>query len=969
MARTRRPRAARAPRSKPQTGYRPPAADDATPTPPVGQRFGSAVQPSAASMLAPSDTVQPPAAAPPAMTAPPTGYQAGGMGAPADAGGTPPVGFARGGVVKPIHHVLNHTRRMFGLHRMGQPEQPAPRVGYQEGGEVLPYDVDPAQYAPQAMVDQSYAQDPAQNAPEPLSVPVDTAPAPAAQYDPEFAQRLVDRARRRNMAQQPPPDETVTGESGLKPILRAAGGRLLQQAGEGIQSAVAPIGAAAQSAAGAIGGAYGSMKQSLADYVNGTNAVSADQLQAKINGTAAANPGASPAAVIQHVGTGSPDMDENAAMTAGLRKQFDIGMAIAKGADAHGHLDNSLEAVERAYDRLPDGQSLSLQRTNDGKILSMVQDANGDAVSSHVLTEEQYRHFLDNATFDHLADNGIVRHLDGAASLPAGAGVPMPRPRPEQALTTGYGAAAAAGPSSPVDFQRAREDLARAPAAAAPGAAVGAAPAAALVPRTAAAPVRPIDPRTVNDRYGTAASGYAGVPPWDPARFPHRGPNLGPPPLEGHWTSKNDHYAGQIERYGLKKAAEIYMRNEGRLELGSSFQSAPSKPTLADYQKAYREMGVISAVGGHSDEYYREQYRLNHEASLGDAIRVPLSAMNVPTGYHVIPAEDLSLGRIAVPAGTAVGTKQVTKYDAAGNPVTLNVPNVWDPSKIRYEGSGYGGSGRELFDRPPPGSAPVEPEGPPRQRGGSAFGERQPYQMSTARGTAGVPAPAGDTSPEAVASRLFPNASQAAQRSAYVANAAKEAQKEAGKTALEAERGKYKETPDQKRARQLEAIGVKEEGLAQRAAMQANSRDQRTAALTDNTWVNAVARRMNASQGQALRDIASRRSEQAQLGREFKPTETDLAVMHKAFETATLEGIDFSQKGPPARAGILPPRQGASAAPAAPAAPAQQPAPAAAAPTATIPAGAIQLLKSNPALRDKFDQQFGAGSAARILGP
>lgn len=48
-------------------------------------------------------------------------------------------------------------------------------------------------------------------------------------------------------------------------------------------------------------------------------------------------------------------------------------------------------------------------------------------------------------------------------------------------------------------------------------------------------------------------------------------------------------------------------------------------------------------------------------------------------------------------------------------------------------------------------------------------------------------------------------------------------------------------------------------------------------------------------------------------------------------------------------------------------APTQQ-APQAAPAQGGIPAGAIEMLKKNPNLRDKFDEKFGAGSAAKILG-
>jgi hypothetical protein len=350
--------------------------------------------------------------------------------------------------------------------------------------------------------------------------------------------------------------------------------------------------------------------------------------------------------------------------------------------------------------------------------------------------------------------------------------------------------------------------------------------------------------------------------------------------------------------------------------------------------------------------------------------------MRVPTGYDVIPSEDISLGKIAVPTGTAIGTKDVVKYDAAGNPVPLRIPSVWDPTKIRYEGYGKERSGRALYDNPPPGSAQPDLSAVmPRLRGGTGFGapgdERGAQYATTpygsapvfsatppaqtlftptyGRGTASVPPSAGDTSAAAEAARLHPGTSEAQARAGYVAKANQEAQKEAGKAAVE----EKKQTAVEKRVTDLENLrqsgrrdieGIRQGGLSERSRNRLDQMDRHLDFLRDKTVQTLAQQRLTAGENQAIRLY----DDALTNGREPPPNAA--AAVKKLFGEAARQGM--------ATPAALPPVTSAPAA-----APARQSAPA-----ANIPPGAIEALRANPARRDEFDRYYGPGSAARALG-
>lgn len=186
------------------------------------------------------------------------------------------------------------------------------------------------------------------------------------------------------------------------------------------------------------------------------------------------------------------------------------------------------------------------------------------------------------------------------------------------------------------------------------------------------------------------------------------------------------------------------------------------------------------------------------------ALRIPPGG-KPPPGWTRQPAEDAHEGSgwIAIPPGVAPKQKDITMYTAGGQPVPMKVPDFWDPNKIKYANEGKT-SGAQVFANPPgtkfnqqgdavrpissyastlasptPGQAPGVPRPEPITRGGSDFTGPQPWQPAYGRGTAGVPPPADDTSPDAVAARRLPMASQSTGRAKMATDIDEERSKEA----------------------------------------------------------------------------------------------------------------------------------------------------------------------------------------------
>jgi hypothetical protein len=225
----------------------------------------------------------------------------------------------------PIHkvrQVLQHTRRMFGIDKIGQAP---PRIGYAAGGPVRGYDdggevdddqtIDPALLAPGTAapteddygvsdyVQQQRAQQAAQAAADQERQSAQRA-SDVGSDDPLMQgltqrYRPADRPADRTTGFAADPDAPITSNSSMGALLKkAAEEKWNRNLANAPQSASVP---------GAVSDAWGSIKQGLADYINGTNAASpADLTQAKQN-EADQNPGLSTPEVVQNIIAGPPD--------------------------------------------------------------------------------------------------------------------------------------------------------------------------------------------------------------------------------------------------------------------------------------------------------------------------------------------------------------------------------------------------------------------------------------------------------------------------------------------------------------------------------------------------------------------------------------------------------------------------------------------------------------------------------------
>jgi hypothetical protein len=217
----------------------------------------------------------------------------------------------------PIHkvrQVLHHTRRMFGIDKIGQAP---PRVGYAAGGPVRGYDdggeVYPSYY--------DYS-----NLPSPDAygggAPIDDTPPPEPQWTaqderdnppPDEGARTAGSLddyllnARRGAASAPAQrtqEAPATGESGMGELLSRAGSKLYGGIDERIRADQA-------ARAEVLPKAWGSMKQALADYINGANAASPEELSQAKQNEANQNPNLSTPEVVQNVIAGPPDPNVN----------------------------------------------------------------------------------------------------------------------------------------------------------------------------------------------------------------------------------------------------------------------------------------------------------------------------------------------------------------------------------------------------------------------------------------------------------------------------------------------------------------------------------------------------------------------------------------------------------------------------------------------------------------------------------
>jgi hypothetical protein len=116
----------------------------------------------------------------------------------------------------------------------------------------------------------------------------------------------------------------------------------------------------------------------------------------------------------------SNDLNRRAALLAGLRKRYDAMIAMAQGALAHRDENAAVRFAQRAHDMVPDGKHLILHLQPDGNVLAIVHDPRGGTQSQHVMTPDQFHHYLIGpaTSFDHVIENGLGHNLRIASGRP-----------------------------------------------------------------------------------------------------------------------------------------------------------------------------------------------------------------------------------------------------------------------------------------------------------------------------------------------------------------------------------------------------------------------------------------------------------------------------------------------------------------------------------------------------------------------
>jgi hypothetical protein len=354
-------------------------------------------------------------------------------------GDTPSVaaGFARGGPVRPSPRqhalmLLEHTRRRFGLgalhdaSRRGGPGRP--RTGYQEGGEVE----DDTQQAAGTLPGPQAAYPPDAGGD---FTDAGTPPSQPAYREPVDA-RLARRARGEGRAREDIPLETMTADTGLPTLLTGAARRAAGDLGTSVTGGLENIGRGIRSDASRLASdaadKWGHLKDALASYVRGDNAVPKQELDATRAQTKALNPDLTDAQVNEHIiSNDNVPADMRADQLAGMRKEYDGLRTIAQGALAHGAVGEAAQIVEHALNHLPDGERYSIKQDEGGTI----------SVNGTPMSQQQFTDFVGGAAtgFDHLMENGADKNIEIASrTTPVASRELAPGEIPGRTAATGY---------------------------------------------------------------------------------------------------------------------------------------------------------------------------------------------------------------------------------------------------------------------------------------------------------------------------------------------------------------------------------------------------------------------------------------------------------------------------------------------------------------------------------------------------
>jgi hypothetical protein len=219
------------------------------------------------------------------------------------------------------------------------------------------------------------------------------------------------------------PQEELTSESGIGPLLRGAGSKLVSDVGSGIAEAGRTVAGTVADTASTIGtniatGAakdYGSLKDALAGYIRGDRGHPPDQVAQLYAEQGKNNPRGTHNEDTQKIFDAfmaRNDFDGASKFTQALREPFDRTRAVGLGALRHGDMETALKAFQSAHNLLPNGTDISLRANKDGSVNAELSTGENFNLSKKQFTDWAHG---PGSQFEHLADIGTSASLATAA--------------------------------------------------------------------------------------------------------------------------------------------------------------------------------------------------------------------------------------------------------------------------------------------------------------------------------------------------------------------------------------------------------------------------------------------------------------------------------------------------------------------------------------------------------------------------